>query len=63
MNEKHKELNYLEVAEEVTKFLKETYGENASDGEVLEGLWLAIQMVGGPGRAAMLMRSYAFKVD
>ncbi|MBL8499586.1 MAG: hypothetical protein JNL77_03215 [Nitrosomonas sp.] len=63
MSTECKEANYLKVAEEVTKFLSEKYGGNLTDPEILEGMWLAMQMVGGPKMAAIAMRSYVFKVD
>ncbi len=63
MNEKREQPSYLEVAGKVTQFLAETYGEDVTDPEILEGLWLAMQMVGSPSRAAIAMRNYVFKVD
>lgn len=46
-----------DVATAVTTFVEFRYGENChSDLAVLEGLWLAMQMIGGPGPAAVALR-------
>ena len=63
MSTECKEANYLEVAEEVTKFLTEKYGKNVIDPEILEGMWLAMQMVGGPANAARTIGYCSVKVD
>lgn len=63
MSEKCKEPSYLEIAEEVTKFLTEKYGENVIVPEILEGMWLAMQMIGGPAAAARTIVYCSVKVD
>lgn len=63
MSTECKETNYLEVAGEVTKFLTEKYGKNVIDPEILEGMWLAMQMVGGPAAAARTIGYCSVKVD
>lgn len=52
----------VEVAGEVAKFLIEKYGPHADSPIVLEGLWLSMQMVGGPRTAAAVIRYCALKV-
>ncbi len=63
MTEKCKEPNYLLVAGELATFLAEKYGENVKDPEVLEGMWIAMQMVGGPRLAAQVIGYCSVKVD
>lgn len=63
MSEKCKGPKYLEVAEDVTKFITEKYGESVIDPQVLEGMWLAMQMVGGPEAAARTISYCSVKVD
>lgn len=63
MSKKLRDANYAEVATEVSAFLTEKYGGNASSADVLEGLWLAMQMVGGPEAAARTISYCSVKVD
>ncbi|MBP9101476.1 MAG: hypothetical protein KBF68_08925 [Nitrosomonas sp.] len=52
MNANRGEVNHLEVANAVTQFLTEKYGKDIDHPLVLEGLFLSMQMVGGPVAAA-----------
>lgn len=45
-----------EVAMEVARFLLEKYGDNCTDPSVMPGMWLAMQLVGGPIDAAATLR-------
>lgn len=42
----------MDVASKVAEFVAKTYREDMNSAEVLEGMWLAMQMVGGPKNAA-----------
>lgn len=53
----------LEVGVKITEFVLTNYGENIDDPAVLEGMVLAIQMVGGPKLAAQVIRYCSLKVD
>ena len=63
MNEENKDPHHLEVAIEVTEFLKQKYGKDIDDPAVLEGMWLAMQMVGGPRSAAAVINYCSVKTD
>ncbi len=45
-----------DVALRVAKFVDDHYGEMAGHPNTLEGLWMAMQLVGGPFEAAKAMR-------
>jgi hypothetical protein len=45
-----------DVASRVEKFLEDNYGEAIDHPNVSEGLWLAMQLAGGPHQAAAVMR-------
>lgn len=52
----------VEVAGEVSQLLIEKYGQHINNPVVLEGLLLAMQMVGGPKKAAQVVSYCAFKL-
>lgn len=56
MSEKTPNLTAREIAVMVAAFVEDHCGQNCSDPAVLDGMWLAMQMVGGPGPAAAAMR-------
>lgn len=45
----------MDVALKVAECVAKTYREDMNSAEVLEGMWLAMQMVGGPKNAAAVV--------
>lgn len=56
MSEKPAATTPRDVALRVVKFVEDHYGENADHLSVSEGLWLAMQLLGGPNQAAAALR-------
>lgn len=52
----------LEVGQELLQFLLGKYGQYVDSATVLEGLLLTMQMIGGPKRAATVIRYCAVTV-
>lgn len=52
---------HMDVALKVAECVAKTYREDMNSAEVLEGMWLAMQMVGGPKNAAAVERNDAQK--
>lgn len=62
MKTKNEDIICMEVASKIVECIAENYGENFQDHEVLEGIFLAMQMIGGPRKAAQLINSCSVKV-
>ena len=45
-----------DVAARVSQFIEDFYGDDANSPEVSEGLWLAMQLLAGPDKAASTLR-------
>lgn len=57
-----KVLDCREVAESVRDFMVSHFGVEAESPSAIEGMWLAMQMVGGPQQAAQVVSYCALKV-
>lgn len=53
---KNKQPSPRDVALYIESCLRDFYGENVDCPQISEGLWLAMQLVGGPQQAANVMR-------
>ena len=51
-------LTAREIAVMVAAYVEDHCGQDPSDPAVLDGMWLAMQMIGGPGPAAAALRHY-----
>lgn len=63
METKKKDILCMEVASKIVECIAENYGENFQDPEVLEGIFLSMQMIVGPRKAAQVINSCSIKVD
>lgn len=52
-----------DVACVVTQFITEKYADAADSPAVIQGLWLAMQMLAGPAEAARLLRECALNLE
>jgi hypothetical protein len=57
-----KEIRRLDVALGVHDYVLQHFGDCGTNPEVLEGMWLAMQMLGGPVEAARVIRCCAIEV-
>lgn len=52
-------IDYLEVSTKVVECITQNYGANYKDEEVLEGIYLAMQVIAGPRQAARVISNCA----
>jgi hypothetical protein len=63
MTTQNKQPSPQEVAKAVARFMQKRFGEVANSPNALEGMWLAMQLVGSPRRAAETIGYCTIKVD
>jgi hypothetical protein len=63
METKNKDVLCMEVASVIVECIAEKYGEKFQDPAVLEGIYLSMQMIGGPRQAARVINECAIKAS